>query len=163
MIILDPNMDTAYLWASELFWPTMIPLYIKDINRRAEFINEINFVLGDAIKESTGDGGKGVLISLNEAQKQQYINSIIEISKEYIEDIANEKIRANISLRLWSGCIKAAKSIASETLAGPNSITSRQIAFFWIDLWSSLDPIYRSGVEAAPVWKALVGQKEDIF
>jgi hypothetical protein len=129
MIILDPNMDTAYLWASELFWPTMIPPDIKDINRRAEFINEINSVLGDAMKESIRDGGRGVLVSLNEAQKQQCINSIIELSKEYIENIANEKTRANMSLRLWSGCIKAAKNIASETLAGPNSITGRQIAF----------------------------------
>ena len=36
-------------------------------------------------------------------------------------------------------------------------------AYLWASYRSSLDPIYRSGVEAAPVWKALVGQKEDIF
>jgi hypothetical protein len=78
-------------------------------------------------------------------------------------DINDDKARANLALRLWSGCLKAAKNISSETLSRPNSVISRQIAFFWIDLWCKIDLIYRSGGEAAPVWKTLIGQKDDIF
>jgi hypothetical protein len=66
-------------------------------------------------------------------------------------------------LRLCSGCIKAAKSISSQTLSGPNSSLDRTIAFAWIDHWSKIDPIYCAGVETAPVWKMLINQKDDIF
>jgi hypothetical protein len=31
MIILVPNIDTAYLWASQLFQTTILPSYLEDV------------------------------------------------------------------------------------------------------------------------------------
>jgi hypothetical protein len=73
------------------------------------------------MEESISNGGKGVHVSLSEPQKQRCINGVIIVSKKYIGGAIDVKVRVNISLRLWSGCIKAAKNIASETLSGPNS------------------------------------------
>jgi hypothetical protein len=90
------------------------------------------------------------------------LSSIAEKYEQYVHYGNDKNIKINIALRLWSGCIKAAKSISSQTLSGPNSSLDSRIAFFWIDLWSKMDPIYCAGVETAPVWKMLINQKDDI-
>jgi hypothetical protein len=63
--------------------------------------------------------------------------------------------RASIALRLWAGCLDAAKTIALETRDGPNSPELRAAAFAQIDSVAETDPIYGAGVEAAPAFKVL--------
>lgn len=56
-------------------------------------------------------------------------------------------------MRLWSGCLAAAKTIALETKDGQNNPTKRAANFKVIDSLASGDPVYLAGVEAAPALK----------
>jgi len=74
----------------------------------------------------------------------------------YIPDVPEAITRVNIGLRLWSGCLSAAKTIAPETKSGPNTQDGRhQIFTEIIDPIAENDPIYAAGVEAAPAFKVL--------
>jgi hypothetical protein len=73
------------------------------------------------------------------------------------EDL-DDNVRKNILLRLSAGCMDAAKNIALETMDGTNSPVTGKEGFFLIDLFAKLDPIYRSGIEAAPSFKKLQRQ-----
>jgi hypothetical protein len=64
-------------------------------------------------------------------------------------------------LRLWAGCLSAAKTIATETRDGPNTPEARAAAFAVIDSLSREDEVYAAGVEAAPTFKAL--HEQDYF
>lgn len=83
---------------------------------------------------------------------------IADKSKSYMSEDLDDNIRKNILLRLWAGCMDAAKNIALETMDGTNSPVTRKEGFFLIDLFAKLDPIYRSGIEAAPSFKKLQRQ-----
>ena len=67
-----------------------------------------------------------------------------------------DRNRINIALRLWSGCISAAKTIALQTKSGLNTPQIRGLLFSKkIDPTAQMDAIYREGVEAAPSFKSL--------
>ncbi len=66
--------------------------------------------------------------------------------------------RQNILLRLWSGCMSAAKTISDGTQNGPNTSEARASRFLAIDSLAMRDPVYRAGVVAAPTLKKLRGQ-----
>lgn len=78
----------------------------------------------------------------------------------------SQKGRKNILLRLWTGCIEAAKAIRFTHVAGikdgvvveaPITYEYRQALFTsLIDLQSRIDLIYGAGVEAAPAYKKLL-------
>jgi hypothetical protein len=87
------------------------------------------------------------------------LNNIAQISMSYLTEQLDDKIRKNILLRLWVGCIDAAKAIRFNSVAGikygvvveaPITIEYRQSLFALIDLLSKTDLIYKAGVEAAP-------------
>ena len=66
-------------------------------------------------------------------------------------DVTDPVVRLNICLRLWAGCLSAAKTIALETRSGLNTPELRKEIFTTkVDVLASNDPIYRAGVEAAP-------------
>jgi hypothetical protein len=83
------------------------------------------------------------------------LNDIAEKGKSYILNEDNNNILVNIALRLWAGCLDAAKSIAFETMDGTNTPMIREGSFFQIDLFCKLDLIYCAGVEVAPSFKKL--------
>ena len=88
---------------------------------------------------------------------------IDEVSKSHFPKEIDILQRINISLRIWSGCLSAGKKHRLEKpRSGNNTSMSRQIAFSRINVWTKIDPIYRSGVESAPVWKRLINQGDDI-
>lgn len=66
--------------------------------------------------------------------------------------------RMNVLLRLWSGCISAAKMIAQSTRSGPNTSAMRANAFVAIDRVARADAIYHAGVVAAPTFKRMRDQ-----
>lgn len=83
----------------------------------------------------------------------------------YLTEQIDEIPRKNILLRLWTGCMEAAKAIRFNYVAGirtevviepPISIEYHQSLFNLIDLLSKTDLIYASGVEAASAYKKVV-------
>jgi hypothetical protein len=97
--------------------------------------------------------------NLSFEEKAQCQNVIARLSKAHISDVNDDKVLTNISLRIWSGCLSAAKTIAFRTMDGPNNPEKRESIFRQIELIAQGDPIYCAGVEAAPSFRRLL--KED--
>jgi hypothetical protein len=143
----DSNMLTAYSWAAGLF-QQQLPSSLIDIEKRAKLVNEIN---GPLVR------GNNPLVRLND---------IARISMDFLTEQMDDKVRKNILLRLWTGCIEAAKAIQFNYVAGikdgvvveaPITHEYHQALFTsLIDLQSRIDLIYGAGVEAAPAYKKLL-------
>ncbi|HEC76397.1 MAG TPA: hypothetical protein ENI33_03955 [Thermoplasmatales archaeon] len=150
MRVVDPNMDTALQWANELGPPPPLPSSLKDVTQRAKLVNAIDephfansFFLDFQSR-------------LSDVEKNQCLNEIANVTKIYILDVEDDKTRVNIALRLWSGCLSAAKTIAIQTVSGPNTPEMRASIFSnKIDPITQRDPIYCAGVETAPSFKKL--------
>ena len=150
MRVVDPNMDTARRWANELGSPPILPSSLQNVIQRAKLVNNIDTPnLANALfLEFQGE--------LNPEDKEQCLSEIARLSKSHIPDVHDKNVRINIALRLWSGCLSAAKTIALQTRGGPNKPEDRASIFSSkIDPLAQEDPIYCAGVEAAPSFKRL--------
>jgi len=66
----------------------------------------------------------------------------------------DKKYKLNLSLRLWAGCLDAAKKLSLKTQSGPNTRKIRSSVFTErIDILASKDPIYGKGVEISCMWQ----------
>ena len=63
--------------------------------------------------------------------------------------------RVSVALRLWAGCMSAAKTIAFKTRSGVNTVADRTRIMGYIEQQVAVDEVYRAGVEAAPDFKRL--------
>jgi hypothetical protein len=155
-------MLTAYSWAAGLF-QQQLPLSLMDIEKRAKLVNEIN---GPFIRGNNSSVADKMLIDLDNSEKDLRLDDIAQISMAFLTEQMDDKIRKNILLRLWTGCIEAAKAIRFNYVAGikdgviveaPITHEYRQALFTsLIDLQSRIDLIYGAGVEAAPAYKKLL-------
>jgi hypothetical protein len=152
-------MITAHSWAAGLF-QQVLPSSLADFEKRAKLVNEINTPL---VKAKIGQDK--MLIDLDALERDHRLNEIAQISIPYLTEQIDDILRKNILLRLWTGCMEAAKAIRFTYVAGirngivieaPISIEYRQSLFNLIELLSKTDLIYRSGVEAAPAYKKVV-------
>lgn len=159
----DPNMITAYSWATGIFQQTL-PASLTDAEKRAELVYKINSLL---IRDKNGLSADIPLKDLDSDDKNDRLNKIAQMSITYLTEQMDEKLRKNILLRLWTGCMDAAKAIRFSSVAGirngvvieaPITTQHRQILFQLIDLLAKTDLIYAAGVEAAPLYKKLVKQ-----
>lgn len=157
----DSNMITAYSWAAGLFQQEL-PSSLIDIQTRAKLVNEINTRLIKGENQSTE---VNMLFSLSPAEAGHRLDEIAQISMPYLSEQIDDKLRKNILLRLWTGCMEAAKAIRFTAVAGirdgavieaPISVEYRRSIFNLIDLLSKTDLIYGSGVESAPAYEKLV-------
>jgi hypothetical protein len=62
-------------------------------------------------------------------------------------------------LRMWSGCLASAETIALETRSGPNTPEKREKNFRKIDSIATKDPYYLMGVVSSPYFKKLRKQE----
>ncbi len=114
---------------------------------------EINEMLGNYINNDCKSGGTGLFEYFSETIKEIILNRIDDIVRHYNTHETNEKYRKSIGLRLWSGCLSAAKVIALETRDGPNPPEMRAESFQEIDIIADRDSIFCAGVESAPLFK----------
>jgi hypothetical protein len=144
--IFDPNMDTALKWAEEIGPPPVLPKSLQDAEQPAGLIDQIdNKLICDSF-----------LHELDPKEKDERLNYITEIIRLFISDVDHDNEIKNLILRLWAGCMSAAKEIAFETNSGPNTPERRNMIFSKkIDIISESDPVYRAGVEAATAFKRL--------
>lgn len=145
----DSNMLYAYFWACRLP-QDMLPTSLKDVEMRAILIDKIDFPI-------TGEGNTAniLLEYMSEDERQIRLGKALRIADSFLTDQISELLKKSIILRLWSGCLDAAKSIATETLDGPTSPKSRQEHFFQINIFARWDSIYCAGVETAPALKRI--------
>jgi hypothetical protein len=158
----DSNMLTAYSWASGLF-QQQLPSSLMNIEKRAKLVNEIN---GPLIRGNNPLVADKMLIDLDNDEKDLRLDHISRISMAFLTEQMDDKVRKNILLRLWTGCVEAAKAIRFNYVAGikdgvvveaPITHEYRQALFTsLIDLQSRIDLIYGAGVEAAPAYKKLL-------
>jgi hypothetical protein len=114
----DPKMImiTTYSWAAGLFQPDLLSSLI-DVQKRAKLVNEIN--------EPLITGGKNynsssyiILKDLDDNEKNLRLDDTAQISMSYLTEKLDDKIRKNILLRLWVGCIDTAKAIHFTYVSG---------------------------------------------
>jgi hypothetical protein len=154
----DSNMLTTYSWAASLFQQEL-PSSLIDVEKRARLVNEINSPLIQG-------NSNIMLIDLEGQKKDSRLDDIAKTGLTYLTEQMDHKLRKNILLRLWTGCMEAAKAIRFSYVAGirdgvvieaPITHEYRQALFSsLIDLLSKIDLVYAAGVEAAPVYKKLL-------
>ncbi len=147
--MFDPNMQIGLSLGHALAFQTLdLPSALVDINRRAQFIDEID---------------KPLLVDVDGvAQWDEFGKHLYVISKKsfgVMPEFPSEPDRVSITLRLWAGCITAAKAIAFETRSGANTETGRVQAFLEIDRLAVEDPLFGAGAEAAPAFKTRRDQR----
>lgn len=144
--MVDPNMETAHQWAEALGRVPVLPRSLEDVADRARLVDAVDWPLVRG----------GLLIRLTNPEKVERLREVGRLSMQFLSDVEDETLRVNVILRLWSGCLIAAKTIAVETRSGPNTPELRQVAFSqFIDRIAETDLIFRAGVEAAPAFKRL--------
>ena len=137
----DTNMTTAYSWATNLADLSHLKMTL-DINQRIQLILKINEEIGRYINHDLKSGGSGLFENFSDTVKEIFLNRIDDIVRRYIPDEKNEKYRKSIGLRLWSGCLSAAKTIALDTRDGPNTPNLRTEIFQTLDHIADQDYIY---------------------
>jgi hypothetical protein len=153
----DYNIETALRWANELGHPPSLPSSLStDVEHRANVVNLINTPLITDPQQPPESPRQ--LDKLSNEKKQQRLSLLVAESRNLIHDTADGNTRVNIILRLWSGCLAAAKTIALETKDGPNDPAIRARIFKDIDSLTLTDSVFSGGVEAAPAFKKLQKQ-----
>jgi hypothetical protein len=153
----DSNMLTAYSWAVGLF-QQQLPSSLMGIEKRAKLVNEINGPLVSGNNPLVSDK---MLVDLDDNEKDLRLDDISRISMAFLTEQIDDKIRKNILLLLWTGCIDAAKVIRFTHVAGiqdgviveaPITLQYRQAIFTsLIDLLSKTDLIYIEPVLKLPL------------
>jgi hypothetical protein len=145
----DPSMVWALALADGLDGgrALALPAALEDIEHRAEFIDKINDLL------MTGSDSAAQLRSLG--KRLRYLG---DASVDAMPEVSDALDRVAIVLRLWAGCLSAAKTIAEATRSGPNAAEDRARLFPGIDATAARDALFRAGVEAAPSFKRRLGQ-----
>ena len=143
----DRNMELARRLAEGLGPPPELPSSLQKIESRCQLVSAID---GPLVVRSTPEEGMEYL--------GRRIAKIAATAGQHMREVSDPLTCLNIALRLWSGCLSAAKTVAMETRSGPNTPELRQSAFASFDAIAHNDPIYKAGVEAAPAFKRLRNQ-----
>jgi hypothetical protein len=160
----DPNLITAYSWAAGIMFQNELPSSLTDVDKRAMLVNEINTPLIQG-KNIPSLHASSFLMDLDDNEKSLRLDHIVQISTPYLTEDLEDNTRKNILLRLWTGCMDAAKAIRFNYVAGiksghvteaPITVEYRRTLFSLIDLLARTDPIFRGGVEAAPSLKKIL-------
>jgi hypothetical protein len=150
----DTNMQTAYNWASELADTSNLRLSVN-IPQAAQFANVINELLGEYINKDIKSSGPGLFENFSIMAKEVIFRRLDDLCRNLLDDQTSESQRVSIALRLWSGCLSAAKTIAIETRDGITTPEIRRQIFSDIDSVAMADSIFCLGVESAPAYKKI--------
>ena len=141
--MVDPNMLQALKWGNDLGESPTLPNSLQNISNRKDLVLELDkpFLPQSLIKDYNN--------LLSPEEKNQCLNEILSISKRFITDVNDDKEKINICLRLWSGCLSTAKTIAIETNDGPNTPEIRYALHNKITELAENDLIFQAGAEVA--------------
>jgi DNA-binding MarR family transcriptional regulator len=144
--VTDSNLKAVWKYAEALGPAPQLPKSLKKVRRRAALIEAIDQLLSS----------KPDFAGLQDADKQARLESVGKRVSPFMRGVEESDSRIRIALRLWVGCVAAAKVIALKTDDRPNTPATRAEDFGPIDKLANQEQIYRSGVEAAPAYKELL-------
>jgi hypothetical protein len=130
-----------------------LPQSLVDIDDRTRFILAVD-ELGPLLINFDG--------KLQWAEWGKRLEKVAAASAVSMRDVAHPLDQVSLALRLWAGCLDAAKAIAFETRSGPNTPQQRAAIFSGVDTIAQADAAYRAGVEAAPAFKRARDQGYDL-
>jgi hypothetical protein len=143
IVMADVHMDIALALARGLASDDLaLSDELSDVELRAQLVDEIDRPL-------LFDGEGRPCFDVLGAQ----VRHMATRTERRLPGIADPLDRAAVALRLWAGCLMAAKTIATETRNGPNTGPARAELFAEIDRLAAGDPVFLAGVEAAPAFK----------
>ena len=152
----DSNMSTAYNWACQLVHVSQLQVtIIHDITNATDLVIKIQSILGAYIEKDMKSSGTGLLERFSTTIKEVILNRIDDVCRQYDHNVNGEQLRKSFGLRLWSGCIFAAKTIALETMDGPVTPEQRTSDFQSLDNLANIDSVFGLGIECAPLFKKL--------
>jgi hypothetical protein len=162
----DLSMAILYQWAKEYDDTPKLPeLLRRDCLKRCQIVQFVNHQILRLRKANL----HFPRILLDPYEKGRFIG-IVEENKNALHEalggFSSNSERGNIALRLWTGCLCAAKECrgtcaTDHELDGtvkresPYSSDIRAESFNKIMITSREDPIYQAGVEIAPVWELI--------
>lgn len=149
----DTNMNTIYNWARQLCDVSELNITMDDRNEVTNLIVEINNILGKYIENDKKSNRTGLFEHFSKNTKNDILNHVDDLFKQYKFTFKSKEHGQSFGLRLWSGCISAAKSIAPETMNGQNTHKLRSNLFRTLDRIANKDPIFKFGIECAPLFK----------
>jgi hypothetical protein len=168
----DLTMTILYQWAKEFGDIVQVPNSLKlDCMKRSHLVQFVNQQL--LKMRTTNIHFPKILLQPDE--KDRFIRILKEDGdtiQSILNDVCSDSERGNIALRLWTGCLCAAKECRRTSVSehNPDGTTKREIhytpemrteSFEKIQYTSSKDPIYEAGVEAAPVWELIENAAAD--
>jgi hypothetical protein len=168
----DITMTVLYHWAKECGDVPQLPYSLKsDCMARCHLVQFVNQQL---LKMRTANIHFPKIL-LNPDEKESFIQTLKEgdTIQSILNDVLSDDIeRGNIALRLWTGCICAAKECRRTSVAehNPDGTAKRESqytpemraeSFKKILITSCKDPIYEAGVEASPVWELIENRTPD--
>jgi hypothetical protein len=161
----DLTMTILYQWAKDRGDIQQLPESLKrDCMSRCRLVQFVNQQLLDT--RTTNMHFPKIL--LNPDEKERFIRSLqSDATRNVLADVDSDIERTNIALRLWTGCLCVTKEcmISSVTEYSPDGTIKREIpytpemraeSFKKIMRTVYEDPVYRAGVEVAPVWDLIV-------
>jgi hypothetical protein len=168
----DLTMTILYQWARECGDIPELPDSLKlDCMNRCHLVQFVNQQLLK-IRTTSIHFPK---ILMDPDERERFIQ-ILEEDEDTVRSILDngysDSERKNIALRLWTGCLCAAKECRRTSVAehNPDGTTKsesqytpemRAESFKKIMATSREDPIYEAGIEAAPVWELIENRTPD--
>lgn len=178
----DLTIHVLYIWAQECDYVPPLPNSIaKKVLSQAKLIKFINDSLLE-VRNKESEQYKLAepvfpTIMLDPESKNKFIKILEEDEntiKRILNDVQHGIDRRNIILRLWTGGVSAGKTVrATHVSSERNSDGSpkeilydsnrRKQYFVSIDEKASNDVIYRTGVEAAPIYELKIAGHEETY
>jgi hypothetical protein len=149
----DYNMLVAYEHANTLGPPPRLATELKDPAVRAQFIDFVDnkIIQGTSIFDILED--KKII-------RESFLTDVAKKTEPWLKSISDPLARISLTLRLWVGCIEAAKVIReSEMDVKDGRIYEKKISPTDREKYcteiitpkSQADPIYLAGVQTAPI------------
>jgi hypothetical protein len=158
----DYNMLVAYEHANTLGPPPRLATELKDPTIRAQFLDFVDnkIIKGEPIFDTLED--KRII-------RDNFLTDIAKKTEPLLKSIIEPLARINLTLRLWVGCIEAAKVIRETEMdvkdgnAYERRISPEDREKYCAEIItpkSLADPIYLAGVEAAPIFRKVTRHQE---
>ena len=137
----DPLFQWVYDAAESLGAPAA-PSWLNDVEVCLGLVNTVQEKVIPAIHQDPSE------------QRVRECFAALASEPTSVPGVAEAAWRMNILLRLWCGCLGAAKTIAAATMDGPNVAADRARIFSEsLDPLAAADPVFRAGVRTAPTFK----------
>jgi hypothetical protein len=153
----DPNMELAFHFAKALGSAPPLPAPLSDLSKMTDMMLSIN---GGLTQDPyfQGPGNAGLLVPIAAlVVAAERIRNLAEATKDYMPGL-DPLQRVNVALRLWAGCLDAAKIVSDVTSSGKNDAAERKKLMPVLLARAAECSIYAAGVPAGPAVRKRRGQ-----